>query len=224
MRGDGIPAELFQILKDDAVKLLHSIFQQIWKTQQWPQDWKRSVFIPIAKKSSAKESSYYHAIAFIFHASRIMLKIPQAGPKHYLNWERLDVPAGFRKGRETRDQIANIRWIIEKARKFQRNIYICFINYAKAFDCVDHSELWKILKEMGIPDHLTCLVRNLYAGQEAIVRTLFITTNWFKTGKGLCQGCKLSPCLFYLYAKYIMQNAKPNELQAKTLLCQQWSI
>ena len=153
-----------------------------------------------------------------------MLKILQAGPKHYLNWERLDVQAGFRKGRETRDQIANIRWIIEKAREFQRNIYICFINYAKAFDCVDHSKLWKILKEMGIPDHLTCLVRNLYAGQEATVRTLCGTTNWFKTGKGVCQGCKLSPCLFNLYAKYIMQNAKPNELQAKTLLCQQWSV
>ena len=111
-----------------------------------------------------------------------MLKILQAGSKHYLNWEHLDVQAGFRKGRETRDQIANIRWIIEKAREFQRNIYICFINYAKAFDCVDHRKLWKILKEMGIPDHLTCLLRNLYAGQEALELDMEQQTG-FKLGK-----------------------------------------
>ena len=121
-----------------------------------------------------------------------------------MNQNLLDVQAGFRKGGVTRDQIANIHWIIEKAREFQRNIYICFINYAKAFDCVDHRKLWKILKEMGIPDHLTCLVRNLYAGQEATVRTLCGTTNWFKIGKGVCQGYILLPCLFNLYAKYII--------------------
>ena len=134
-----------------------------------------------------------------------------------------DVQAGFRKGRETRDQMANIQWIIEKAREFQEKIYLCFIDYAKTLD-LSITTNWKIVKGMGIPDHLTCLVRNLYAGQEATVRTLCGTTNWFKTGKGVCQGCKLSPCLFNLYAKYIMQNAKPNELQAKTLLCQQWSV
>ena len=160
--GDGIPVELFQILKDDAVKVLHSICQQIWKTQQWPQDWKRSVFIPIPKKGNAKECSNYRTIALISHASKVMLKILQARLQQYVNRELPDVQAGFRKGRGTRDQIANIRWIMEKAREFQKNIYFCFIDYAKAFDCVDHNKLWKILKEMGIPDHLTCLLRNLY--------------------------------------------------------------
>ena len=117
------------------------------------------------------------------------------------------VQAGFRKGRGTRDQIANIHWIIEKAREFQKNIYFCFIDYAKAFDCVDHNKLWKILEEMAIPDHLTCLLRNLYAVQEATVRTGHGTTDWFQIGKGVCQGCILSPCLFNLYAEYIMRNA-----------------
>ena len=155
--GDEIPGELFQILKDDAVKVLHSIFQQIWKTQQWPQDWKRSVFIPIPKKGNAKECSQYHTIALISHASEVMLKILQARLQQYVNCELPDVQAGFRKGRGTRDQIANIHWITEKAREFQKNIYFYFIDYAKAFDCVDHNKLWKILKEMEIPDHLTCL-------------------------------------------------------------------
>ena len=123
-----------------------------------------------------------------------------------MNRELPDVQAGFRKGRGTRDQIANIRWIIEKARKFQKNIYFCFIDYAKAFDCVDHNKLWKLLKEMGIPDHLICLLRNLYAGQEATARTGHGTTGWFQIGKGVCQGCILSPCLFNLYAEYIMRN------------------
>ena len=164
--GDGIPIELFQILKDDAVKVLHSICQQIWKTQQWPQDRKRSFFFPIPKKGNAKECSIYHTIALISHASKVMLKI-QARLQQYVNRELPDTQAGFRKGRGTRDQIANIRWIIEKARKFQK-IYFCFIDYAKAFDCVDHNKLWKILQEMGIPYHLTCLLRNLYSSQEAI--------------------------------------------------------
>ena len=212
--GDGIPVELFQILKDDAVKVLHSICQQIWKTQQWPQDWKRSVFIPIPKKGNAKECSNYCTIALISHASKVMLKILQARLQQYVNRELPDVQAGFRKGRGTRDQIANIRWIMEKAREFQKNIYFCFIDYAKAFDCVDHNKLWKILKEMGIPDHLTCLLRNLYAGQEATVRTGHGTTDWFQIGKGVHQGCILSPCLFNLYAEYIMRNAGLEETQA----------
>ena len=163
--GDGIPVELFQILKDDAVKvLLHSIFQQIWKTQQWPQDRKMSVFIPIPKKGNAKECTNYPTIALISHTSKAMLKILQSRLQQYMDPELPDVQAGFRKGRGTRDQIANIRWITEKAREFQKNIYFCFINYAKAFDCVDHNKLWKILKQIGIPDDLTSLLRNLYAG------------------------------------------------------------
>ena len=142
---DGIPVELFQVLKDDAVKVLHSICEQIWSTQQWPQDWKRSVFIPIPKKGSAKEHSNYYTIALISHASKLMLKILQVRLQQYMNRELADVQAGFRKGRGTRDQIANIRWIIEKAREFQKNICFCFIDYAKAFNCVDHNKLWKIL-------------------------------------------------------------------------------
>ena len=162
--GDGIPVELFQKLKHDAVKVLHSIRQQIWKTQQWPQDWKRSVLIPIPKKGNAKECSNYCTIALISHASKVMLKIFQARLQQYMNREFPDVQAGFRKGRGTRDQIANICWIIKKTREFQKKIYSCLTDYAKAFDCVDHNKPWKILQEMGIPDHLICLLRNLYAG------------------------------------------------------------
>ena len=132
--GDGIPVELFQVLNDDAVKWLYSIWQQIWKTQQWPQDWKRSVFIPIPKKGNAKEHSNYHTTVLISHASKVILKILQARLQQYMNQELPDVQAGFRKGRGTRDQIANIHWIIDKAREFQKNIYFCFIDYAKAFD------------------------------------------------------------------------------------------
>ena len=139
--GDGIPAKLFQILKDEAVKVLHLICQQIWKTQQWPQDWKRSVFIPIPKKGNAKECSSYCRTALISHASKVMFKILQARLQQYMNRELSDIQAGIRKGRGTRDQIANIRWIIQKAREFQKNIYFCFIDYAKAFDCVDHNKL-----------------------------------------------------------------------------------
>ena len=212
--GDGIPVELVQILKDDAMKVLHSICQQIGKTHQWPQNWKRSVFIPIPKKGNAKECSNYCTIVLISYASKVMLKIFQARLQQYMNHEFLDVQAGFRKGRGSRAQIANICWIIEKARRFQKNIYFCFIDYAKAFDCVDHNKLWKILQEMGIPDHLTCLLRNLYAGQEATVRTGHGTTDWFLNGKGVRQGCILSLCLFNLYAEYIMWNAGLDETQA----------
>ena len=143
-----------------------------------------------------------------------MLKILQARLQQYMNRELPDVQAGFRKGRGTRDQIANIHWIMEKAREFQKNIYFCFIDYAKDFDCVDHNKLWKILKEMGIPDHLTCLLRNLDAGQEATVRTRHGTTEWFQTGKAVHQECILSLCLFNLYAAYIMKNTGLEEAQA----------
>ena len=143
---DGIPVELFQILTDDAVKVLHSICQQIWKIQQWPQDWKRSVFIPVPNKGNPKECSNYHRIALISHTGKVMLRILQARLQQYLNHELPDVQAGFRNGRGTRDQIANIHWIIEKAIEFQKNINFCFVDYTKAFDCVDHSKLWKLLK------------------------------------------------------------------------------
>ena len=140
--------------------------------QQWPQNWKRSILIPIPKKGSTKERSSHRTVALISHASKVMLKILHARLQHYVNQELSDVQDGFRKGRGTRDQIANICWIIAKARELQKNTYFCFIDYTKAFDCVDHNKLWKALKEMGIPGHLTCLLRNLYAGQESTVRTL----------------------------------------------------
>ena len=152
---------------------------KIWKTQQWPQDWKRSVFIPNPKKGNAKECSNYCTIVLISHAIKVMLKILQALTV------LPDVEAGFRKGRGSTDQIANIHWIIEKAREFQKNIYFCFIDYAKGFDCVDHNKLWKILQEIGIPDHLICLLRNLYAGQEATVKKWTwnnkLVPNWEKS-------------------------------------------
>ena len=143
-----------------------------------------------------------------------MLKILQARLQQYVNQELQDVQTGFRKGRGTRHQVANIDWIIKRAREFQKNIYFCFIDYAKDFDCVDHHKLWKILKEMGLPDHLTCLLRNLYAGQEATIRTGHGTTDWFQIGEGIRQDCILSPCLFDLYAEYIMRNTRLDETQA----------
>ena len=144
----------------------------------------------------------------------VKIKILQVRLQWYVNHELPDVQAGFRKGRGSRDQIGNICWIIYKAREFQKNIYFCFIDYAKAFDCVNHNTLWKTLHEMGIPNHLTCLLRNLYAGQEATVRTGHGITDYFQIGKGVCQGCILSTCFFNLYAHYIMRNARLDETQA----------
>ena len=145
------------------------------------------------KESQCQKCSNYRTIALISHANKIMLKILQAWLQQYMNCKLPDVQAGFRKGRGTRDQISNILWIIKKAREFQKNIYFCFFDYVKAFDCVDHNKLWKIVKEMGIPGHLTCLLRNLYAGQAATVRTGHGTTDWFQIGKGVHQDCTLSP-------------------------------
>ena len=161
--------ELLQILKDDAVKVLYSICLQIWKTQHWPQKWKWSVFIPIPKKGNAKDCSNYHTIALISHVSNTMLKFLQVRSKVNELWTP-DVQAVFRKGRGARDQISSIPWIIRKAREFQKNIYLCLIDYTRAFDCVEHNRVSKILQEMGIPEHLTCLLRNLYLVQEATVR------------------------------------------------------
>ena len=206
-RSDGILTELFQFLKEDVVKVLHSICQQIWKSEQCSQDRKVSVFIPVSKKGNIKDCSKYHTIALLSCASKvIMLKILQARLQQYISWELPNVQTVFRKGRGSRDQIANICWIIEKAWKFQKNTYFWFIDYAKVFNCVNHNKLWKILKEMGIQNYLTCLLRNLYAGQEATVRTEYEMMAWFKIEKGVCQGCLLSPCLFNLYAEYIMRN------------------
>ena len=160
-------------------------------------------------------SSNYCTIAVISQASKLMLKILQARLQQYVNHEHPDVQAGFRKDRGTRDQSANIRWIIEKARECQKNIYFCFIDYTRAFDCVDHNKLWKILEEMGISDHLACLLRNLYPGRKATVRAGHGTTDWFQIRQGVHQGCILSPCLFNLYAEHIMRNAGLDEAQAR---------
>ena len=194
---DRIPVELLKTLKDDAIKVLHSVCHLIWKIQQWPQDWKRSIFIPVPKKGSTTECANHRTIALLSDASKVMLKILHARLQRYANQELPDVQAGFRKGRGTRDQTANIRCITEKAREFQQNIYLCFISYAKAFDYLDHKKLWKALKEKETPDYLSCLLRNLYAGQEATVRTLYETTFQFKIEKEVGQGCLLSPCLIY---------------------------
>ena len=194
--GNGIPAKLFQILKDDAVKLLHSICRQIWKTKQWPQDCKSQFSFQSQRK--AKECSHYHTIALISHASKEMFKILHARLYQYMNWELPYVQAGIRKGRRTRDWIPNVCWIIEKAKGLQKNICFSFTDYPKFFDSVDHNKLWKILKEMGISDYLTCLLTKLYAGQEAPVRIGHGTTDWFQIGKGVCPGFILSPCLTYM--------------------------
>ena len=153
------------------MKVLHSICQQIWKTQQWPHDWKRRVFIPIPKKNNANKCSNYNIIVFISHDSKVMLKILQVRLQQYMKWELPDILVGFRKGRGTRDQIANIWKIMKKAKEFQTNIYFCFTDNTKVFDCVDHNKQWKILKEIRVADHLTCLLRNLFVGQEATIRT-----------------------------------------------------
>ena len=167
-------------------------------------------FIPIPKKGNARECSDYRTIALISHASKVMLKILQTKLQQYMNHKLPDVQAEFRKVRDpeiqrTRGQIANIYWITKKAREFQKSIYFCFTDYDKAFDCVDHNKLWKILKEMGIPYHLIYLLRNLYAGQEETVRSGHGTTDWFQIGKGVRQVCILSSCLFNLHAEYIMK-------------------
>ena len=166
------------------LKLLQSTYQQIRKTQQWPQDWKKSVFIPIPRNGSAKECSSYQTISLISHVNKVMHKIFKARFHQYFQMYKLDL-----EKTGTRDQIANIRWNIQKAREFQKNIYFCFINWAKAFHCVDHKKLWKILKEVGIPDHLTCLLKNLYVGQEATAWILHGKTDWLKIRKGVLQGC-----------------------------------
>ena len=181
--GDGIAAELFQILKYDAVKRLHSICQKIWKTQQW--HIRLVGFHSNPNPGQCQRMFKLVQFVFISHANKIMLQILQARLQHYVNQELTDVQVAFRKSRGTRNQIANIHWITEKARQFQTNIYFCFIDYAKAFDFVNHNKLWEILREMGVPDHLTCLLRNLYVGQEATVRTGTVTMDLFKIGKGI---------------------------------------
>jgi len=186
------------------MKELHSIFSKFGKLSSDHRTGKGQFSFQSQRKAMPKNAQTT-AQLLISHASKVMLKILQCRLQQLVNHELPDVQAGFRKGRRTRDQIANIRWIIDKAREFQKNIYFCFIDYAKAFDCVDHNKLWNIVKEMGIPDHLTHLLRNLYAGQEATVRTGHGTTDWFQIGKGVRQGCILSPS-YLTYTQTTMTN------------------
>ena len=174
--------------------MLYSLCQHIWKF--------------FGSGHRTRKGPDYHTIGVVLHASKVMLKTFQARLQQYVNQELPEVKAGFQRGKGTRDQIANVCWIMEEREFQKKKVYFCFIDYSKAFSCVDHNKLWKILKEMRIPDHLTCLLRNLYAGQEATVRTEHGTIDWFQIGKGVCQGCILSPCLFNFYAEYIMQNAR----------------
>ena len=188
----------------------------IWKSQQWPQDWKMSIFIPVPKKGNTKEYSNYCTIALISHAHKVMLKILQARLQQYVDRELPDVQAAFTKGRGTRDQIANIRWIIDKAREFlKKTLLLLYWLCQSLWLCGSQQTVENSSREfMGIPDHVTCLLRNLYAGQEATARTGHGTMDWFQIWKGICQGWILSPYLLNLYAKYIMRNARLDEAQA----------
>ena len=208
---DGIPVELFQILKDDSVKVLHSICQQIWKTQQWPQDWKRSVFIPIPNKGNAKECSNYRTIELISYASKVMLKILQARLQQYANFQMFKLV--FKKAEEPEIKLPTSAEPWKKQESSRKTSISALLTMPKPLT-VWIKINWKILKEMGIPDYLTSLLRNLYAGQEAIVRTGHGTTDWFQIGKGVRQGCILSPCWFNLYAECAMRNAGLEEAQA----------
>ncbi|RWS06003.1 endonuclease-reverse transcriptase-like protein [Dinothrombium tinctorium] len=199
---DGIPAEMLRSIPTAA---LTTLCQKIWETSAWPREWKRSVFIPLPKAGDAKDCSNYRTIALIPHASKVLLKIIQQRLSPIIERELPDVQAGFRRGRGTRNHIANLRWIMEKSREYQKDIYMCFIDYKKAFDCVEHGKLWAALQKLGVPDHLTHLIRSLYKDQEATVRTAYGDTDWLEIGKGVRQGCILSPFLFNLYAEIIMR-------------------
>lgn len=205
---DCIPAEL---LYSVPLKIITTLCQSIWESCTWPQDWKRSVFIPLPKKGDARDCCNYRTIALIPHASKILLKIIQERLRPTIEAELPKEQAGFRRGRGTRDHIANLRWIMEKTREYQKKIYMCFIDYSKAFDCVEHDKLWKALQELGVSAHLIRLIRSLYEGQEATVRTTYGDTDWFEISKGVRQGCILSPFLFNLYAELIMRRAELGE-------------
>jgi hypothetical protein len=204
---DDIPSELLKQADDSVAVAIHQLCNKVWRSRTWPEEWKQSVFLTLPKKGDASECKNHRTIALIPHASKILLHIINERLRPHLERELPVEQAGFRKGRGTRDQIANIRHIMEKCLEFQRNIYMCFIDYAKAFDCVRHSALWTALHEMGIPAHLIHLIRNLYDGQAACVRTEKGNSDWFVLGQGVRQGCILSPSLFNLYAEFIMRRA-----------------
>ncbi|XP_049714338.1 type 2 lactosamine alpha-2,3-sialyltransferase isoform X2 [Elephas maximus indicus] len=192
---------------DAALEVLTRLCQEIRKTASWSTDWKRSIFMPIPKKGDPTECGNYRTISLISHTSKILLKIIQKRLQQYIDGELPEIQAGFRRGRGTRDIIADVRWILAESREYQKDVYLCFIDYAKAFNCVDHNELWITLRRMGIPEHLIVLMRNLYMDQEAVVGTEQGDTDWFKVRKGVRQGCILSPYLFNLYPEQILREA-----------------
>lgn len=204
---DGIPIELLKAAGDEGVRVMTILCNKIWDTGQWPNEWKKSVFVPLPKKGDARECSNNRTIALISHASKIMLKVIQARLESYALRELPDVQAGFRKGKGTRDQIANLRWLMEHQQEFGQDVYFCFIDYSKAFDCVDHAKLWNSLIEFGFPRHIVYVLQRLYEGQMAIVRTEHGDTEEFNIGKGVRQGCILSPVLFNMYGERIMREA-----------------
>ena len=209
---DGIPIELLKEVDEEAIKVLTAICQQIWMKRVWPKRWKESVYVPIPKKGDSRICSNNLTIALISHASKVMLKVIQHRLDIYMKQEMAIEQAGFTKGRGTRDQISNLRRIMERSTEYQRPIYMCFIDYSKAFDCVDHPTLWNIMEEIGIPEHMVQVIISLYANQEAKVRTEYGDTESFSIGKGVRQGCVLSPYLFNLYSEYTMRQANLEEL------------
>ena len=192
--------------------ILIGLCRSIWETGIWPSGWKKPIYIPIPKKGDASVCENNRTIALISHTSKVMLKIIQGRLESLLDREMPDRQAGFRKERGTRDQIANVRWIMERARQFNENRYICFIDYSKPFDCVDHPVLWRTLHNMGFPNHLIMLIKSLYDGQVATVHTEYGETESFHIGKGMMQGCILSPALFNIYTKGVMRRAAAGEV------------
>lgn len=210
---DNIPIELIKDTGDEMIKRITQLCNLIWKKKEWPLDWRRSVFIPLPKKGDTRECANNRTIALIPHMSKILLKIINKRLEPYIEKELPDEQAGFRKDRGTRDQIANLRWIMEETREFQQKIFIGFLDYSKAFDCVNHELMWKILRRMGVPAHLVELIRALYKNQEARVRTSEGETNWFGINKGVRQGCILSPKIFNMYTEYIMRVAELDTME-----------
>jgi Reverse transcriptase (RNA-dependent DNA polymerase) len=210
---DGIPIEMIKAGDGAMTKTITKICNTIWATGKWPEDWKSSVFIPIFKKGDAKDCENYRTIAMISHISKILLKIIHKRMESTIERELPDSQAGFRKARGTRDHIANMRWIMERQREYGQKVYICFIDYSKAFDCINHELMWKTLIEMGIPRHLIQLLKGLYEDQIAVIRTEYGDTDRIRIKKGVRQGCILSPFLFNLYAERIMRLAGMDEAE-----------
>ena len=215
---DNIPAELLKESGDEGVKVMHKLCNKIWRQRTWPQDWKRAVFLPLPKKGDTRECANNRTISLIPHASKILLHIIAERIRNHLEEELPPAQAGFRKGRGTRNQIGNIRNLMEKCREFQHPVFLCFIDYSKAFDCIQHKRLWKIMNEMGFPTHIIQLIQALNQDQEAKVRSENGDTEWFTIGQGVRQGCILSPYLFNIYAEYIMRQAL-DEVEGQVSVC-----